>query len=499
MKISEKELARLTVANILVGVQKTMMFKQLNGFGGRAKKPLAQVLGRRLEQIRSTMPGQLGVFFEQWLEPACFAAWSGSDAASEGGPRPRKRVYTPAVTFGAMLGQCLRGGSLREAVAEVSADRLRQGLSAPSPQTSSYSEARARLPLRCIHRAHQHLLSKAPPGEVLVEGMRVLAVDGTGVQLADTASNQDHFPQPSNQAPGCGFPVMHLVGLFELDRGLMLDLAHGPLGAGESGLFQTELMPQLGAGDLLVADRGFCSFYHGAALRAQGAHLLARLHGKRDWPQAADGNDVRVTWTRPRRCDLPSHLTDEECAALPDELEVRYVRYRLEAPGEHARTVVIATTHFELSVAQIAALYHRRWSIELSFDDLKTTLGMDFVDAQSPTMAWKLVLVYQIVHNLLRLLLLQAAQLPGAPPSHRLSFKGALDRLRHCLIAMTAATSSVRRRLYGGLLAAIALDRLPHRPGRQEPRVLKRRPKHFPKMNRPRKALRAPSFAPKFA
>jgi len=479
-----------------------MMFKELRGFGGRAKKPLAKILESRLEKTRSSLPGQSGVFFERWIDPTSITQTA--DKARREAPAgeaviPRERVYTAPVTLGAMLGQCLSGGSQREAVARLRSERVAEGLKPPSPGTASYSQACTRLPIECVQAAHRGILQRAPAVKPLIEGTRVLAVDGTGVQLADTPINQAHFPQPSNQAEGCGFPVLHLVGLFELDRGLMVAMAQGPLAANENGLFQTELMAALGPRDLLVADRGFCSFYHTAALKAQGADVLMRLRTNRAWPKDQKGDDLRVSWTRPRRRDLPSHLTDEEYAALPEKIEVRYVRFRVEIPGMRSRMIRIVTTRMDLTVEQIAAIYLRRWSIELSFDDLKTTLGMDFVNAKTPAMAAKLVWLYLIVHNLLRLLMLQAAQLPTAAPSHRLSFKGTLDRTLQCLEAMKHQNPRVRERLIDDLLMSIARDPLPWRPFRFEPRVIKRRPKSFPRMTRPRKSIKSPESHPKSA
>jgi hypothetical protein len=402
----------------------------------------------------------------------------------------RLRCYEPPVTFWAMLGQVLRGGSLREAVAEVRAAHQGGADTLPSASTGSYSDARARLPLQAIEQAHERVLGKMVARSALVEGHRILAVDATSVQLPDTAANQAAFPQPSNQKEGCGFPVMQVVGLFDLDTSAMVKVAESPLCVDEGGLFQVELMDSLQAGDILLGDRHYCTYYHVGKLLAKGADALFRLHGSRSWPKGLKGDDVTPEWTRPAFGRQPEHISREDWESLPERLSVRYVRFRVNVPGYRTREVRLATTLRTLPAATLAKLYHARWHIELGFDDLKTTLGMDFVEAKSPSMAWKMVLMFLVAHNLVRALILEATHLPQAPEARRLSFEGTLDALHRFAPAITAASPTQGRRLHTRMLETIAKDALPERPERIEPRVRKRRPKAYPLMTRPRAQLR---------
>ena len=451
----------------------------LDGFQrlcGRGKKPTAKIFEERLQDIKNSLPGHLFGLLEPYV----------NIAALQLEPHQRNRIFTPAVTLWAMLSQALRGGSLRDALSEVSSGFSLRGETAPSVSTGSYSDARQRLRLQTIEKVDRAVKDRLWTTTALVPGTRVLGVDATSVQLPDTPINQDHFPQPSNQAPGCGFPVMQLVALVDLDTGVLEQVTHSPLNVNEGGLFETELLPTMRAKDLLVGDRAYGSYLHAACMQARGVDWLTRLNNARQWPKNARGNDVTVEWKRPARKDMPPHVSDEQWAALPQTLTVRYVRYKVESPGSRTREVIVVTSRFDLRIEDITRIYHARWDVELSFKDLKTTMGMEFVNTQSPAMAWKVVRVYLLAYNLLRALMLEASRLPGAAPLKRLSFKGTLDRLLSTGASLSRASASMARRLRSDMLAGIALDAVPDRPDRLEPRVVKRRQKHYSKMTRPR-------------
>ena len=123
--------------------------------------------------------------------------------------------------------------------------------------------------------------------------------------MPDTPALQAHFGQPGNQAKGCGFPVAHILALFHAGTGLLLEVFAAPLRSHDmSGI--NGILPLLRAGDVLVADRGFCSFAHLAMLMAQGVHAVFRLHQK----QIVDFTPGRATPGRasigpPRGCPQP--------------------------------------------------------------------------------------------------------------------------------------------------------------------------------------------------
>src|SRR5690606_9222685 len=151
----------------------------------------------------------------------------------------------------------------------------------------------------------------------------------------------------------------------------------------EGGLFQVELMGALKADDILLGDRHYCTYYHVAKRLAKQADGLFRLHGSRRWPKDLQGDDVTVHWPRPPFGRQPEHISREDWESLPESLCIRYVRFRVSIPGYRTREVRLATTLMNLPLCTLARLYHARWNIELGFDDFKTTLGMDLIDAKS--------------------------------------------------------------------------------------------------------------------
>ena len=140
--------------------------------------------------------------------------------------------------------------------------------------------------------------------------------------------------------------------------------------------------------------------------------------------------------------------------------------------------------------AQIAQLYRRRWDMELCFRDLKTTIGMEELRCLTPAMVHKELLVFLIAHNFMRCLIAQAASAHQVCRT-RISFRGTVDAARSFHQAIRLARSQRHaRRLYRRLLEILACDLVPLRPGRYEPRAVKRRPKPFSRLTKPRHLYR---------
>ncbi len=213
-----------------------------------------------------------------------------------------------------------------------------QGLPVPSSDTSSYCKARCRLSDAFLGEVAQRVGESLERGQQeadLWHGFTLKAVDGTTAKLADTEENQKCFPQPSGQKPGCGFPVMGIAGL--------LNLSHGGWEAMTTGAFTEHDLPlaeglldHIGQGDLLLADRAFCSYAYIAAVIANGGNVVMRLHQQRDaaldWRKGRkiSRHERLVSWRRPAFSALKGKLTDEAWEALPATLEVRLIRLECE-------------------------------------------------------------------------------------------------------------------------------------------------------------------------
>jgi hypothetical protein len=326
-------------------------------------------------------------------------------------------------------------------------------------------------------------------------GRPVKIVDGTTLSMPDTSANQKLWPQMSGQKPGCGFPLMKLVGLFSLSSGALLEEATGNKLVHESLLFR-QLWDRLDSGDVLLEDRGFCSYGAMAALQLRGVDTVARLHQRRkvDMRQGKPlgKGDRLVTWNKPK---MPlTGWTPEEWNALPETLCVRIIRLVVEAKGFRTRTIFLATTLTDPTVypaQELRCLYGERWKVELHFAQLKTILGLDVLRCQSPEMIRKELQVHLIAYNLVRSLMQRASHIHHESLD-RISFKGSLDTVRHWAAAIHACTGQKRKQaeLINRMLALIANDPVPERPDRNEPRVRKRRPKNYQLMTKPRKLMR---------
>ena len=460
---------------------KNLYIKGFHQFFGRARKRAAVTLKERVEEIRNRAPGQLQRVFSDAVEPEKIT----------GKPKSRDRVYSADVTFWALLGQVMRGGSLREAVREVQASVKARGSAMDvGESTASYSDARQRMPQSSLEAVQRRVCQKFQRPDELLPGRRVWAVDATSVQLADTPKNQEAYPQPTLQKAGCGFPVMQIVGLFNMNTAALEHFVESPWKEHEGGMFLAGLSRLLQQTDVIVGDRLYCSFLNTAVLQQQGVDCIFRLNSQRKWPGSHEGEeDIVVQWQRPALAAMPDYISEQEYEAMPEQLPVRYVRFTLRQKGFRPRILTLATTLMEVPAAELAQLYLKRWGIELCFDDIKTTMEMDFIAAKSPAMAMKLVTTAIIAYNLIRLTMQQAAIACGHRELTRLSFKGSLDAILQFCSHMRKASKDVLSSLKQKLFQSIAADLLPDRPGRIEPRVRKRRPKPFPLMTKPRQVL----------
>ncbi len=376
----------------------------------------------------------------------------------------RTRTYSLNVTFWAFLSQVLspRGACL-EAVRKVQAYCSKNKLPIPSSRTASYCEAGGRLPVEDLKAIHKEIASKAQ-GKVLEKqrwlGHDVKVVDGTGIALEDTPENQEAFPQPSTQKPGCGFPVMKVVACFCLASGTLLKWAKTSLKSHESRILKS-LLSLFGASDVVLADRGFTSYTNLSLILARGSNAVMRAHQMRkvDYRKGKRLGrcDQIVTWTKPQR---QKGWTKAQWAALPDAIEIRTVRIFIDVKGFRVRQYDLVTTLLdaELYTAdELARLYFRRWAVELYFRHVKTTMGMERLRCKTPEMARKEFVMFIVAYNLVRALLQQAAHINGKAVD-RLSFKAALDTLRQfrpaCLAcdprSAQVATGSYRRHACGG-------------------------------------------------
>jgi hypothetical protein len=312
--------------------------------------------------------------------------------------------------------------------------------------------------------------------------------------LADTTPNQKAYPQPGSQKLGCGFPVMKFVVLFSLCSGAVLNVILGSLRQHDLRLLRG-LWDELKKGDIVLGDRAYGEYTTLASLPNLGVDVVARLHQRRavDFRKARrlGKNDALFDWTK--GCQQSKILSPKEWNLLPAQITVRILRFTTLIRGFRNRRVTLVTTLLDPVIypaQELAALYARRWRLELCLRDLKTTMGMEQLRCKTPEMAEKELLAYLVSHNLVRCLMAEAVA-AHAVELERVSFKGSVDALRQFSDAISRAPNrKLRRQLWEDLLLAIARDLVPRRPNRNEPRAVKRRPKPYQLLNRPRHLMK---------
>jgi putative transposase len=395
-------------------------------------------------------------------------------------------VYTPAVTVWVFLAQCLSPDhSCRDAVARLIAWRVTRGQKPCSADTGAYCAARHDLPEEALHallRDTGQQTEKQSPATWRWHGRNVRIVDGSTITMPDTAENQAAYPQMKAQAPGCGFPIARILVIFSLSVGSVLDAAIGKYKGkqtGENSLFR-QLHHLLSDGDVILADRYFSGWYDVALLCQRGVELVIRKHQLRatdfrTGPRLGQGDHL-VFWMKPARSKW---MTAQRYAELPEVLMLREVRLRVAEKGFRTKTIVAVTTLLdaeEYPAEEIALLYRRRWQAELHLRSIKAVLQMDHLRCKTPHRVRNEFYMHLVAYNLLRGVMAAAAYESGKSP-WEISFKGTLQTLSTFLPLLLARVAT--EAWCEALLTAVATHVVGRRPGRFEPRRLKRRQKPY--------------------
>jgi hypothetical protein len=409
-------------------------------------------------------------------------------------------IFTPQVTTWAFVGQYLSGTSTCvAAVARVVVLLVALGREPCSAATGAYCKARAKLPEKFLRRLTYQVgngLEDAAPDKWRWRKRRTMLVDGFETVLDDTAANQLEYPQPTSQQPGLGFPMMRVVVFLTFATAVVAGAAIGPYAGketGETALFR-QLLDQLRADDIVVADRYYCSYFMIALLRQGGADAAFRLHQKRHYDfrrgRRLGRGDHLVVWERPQR---PDWMDEATYATMPETLTIREVRYTVDEPGCRSREIIVATTLLDeraYSRTDIADLYHQRWHAELDIRSIKQTLGMEMIHCKTPAMARNALWAHLLGYNLVRKAAAQAALTKGLAP-RQISFAGAAQILEAFRWLLIAGADEQRDFIYSEIFAAMTTHQVGDRPDRVEPRRLKRRRDKYQHLGMPRAQARA--------
>jgi putative transposase len=464
-----------------------------------------KTLSRRFRLVLATFLQRDGLPFSDGLpEEEIERAFDVENAPFRPGAEEEEEntVYTPAVTLWAFLSQILHRGEQRSCVAAVArVVVLLTVLGRPrcSGNTGAYCRARAKLPEKVLRRLTVHIAENCQqeaPSDWLWHGRHVKLVDGTTVSMPDTDANQAEYPQQKGQEPELGFPVARMVLLFSLATGMLCDMAMGPYQGKETGepaLFR-QLFERLAAGDIVLADRCFCSYFMIAMMTELGVDFVVRLHQARtaDFRRGRrlGKGDHLVTWARPVK---PNWMGQDTYDRMPKSIEIREVLVGVDQPGFRTKSLVVVTSLCdaeEYPAKEIAVLYRGRWLVELDIRAIKITLDMDVMRCKTPEMVRREVWTHLLAYNLVRRTILQSAIASGLSP-RELSFTAAMQAIAASWAIAAQLDSDTFASLVDTHLTNLAGHRVGHRPDRVEPRAVKRRPKPHRLLSKPRAEARA--------
>ena len=400
-------------------------------------------------------------------------------------PAHRERLFPPTETLSMFVAQVLsQDRSCQHIVNQAVAKSLVSGSTPGSTHTGGYCKARQRLPLDMPKELAAFIaksLEKETPSSWRWHGRRLRVVDGTTATMPDTEENQRVYPQLGSQKTGVGFPICRLLAVMDLCSGAVLDMAFGRF-KGKGTDEQTLLRSVSGifeSGDIVLGDAFFSSYLFIAEMLEKGVDILMEQYGARrrttDFRRGISlgGQDHIIEISKPAK--KPDWIEQARFDAIPNTIAVR----EFKVNGK-----IIVTTLIDVKIhskRSLFSLYKRRWEIETNLGQIKTILGMNILSCKTPEMISKEIWVYILAYNLIRLLMAQSAQMTKLRPTD-LSFK-------HCLqlwLNYLQQTATMDRVGLETLFTLMAQQRVAKRPGRIEPRVVKRRPKPYPMMTKSR-------------
>jgi Transposase DDE domain len=430
--------------------------------------------------LRCVKENLSGVLSRQTIEQAC----------ERQGYTWRAGPLDPAQTVRLFLRQVVEGN-----VAGTEVVRLAGG----GFTEAAWCQAKQRFPLAVLRDLSEQVRDRIGRSDMTVpestwRGDEVCLVDASNFSMPDTPDLRRHFGEVPGQKPGCGFPIAHLLLVFNLLSGVLI--------YDEASAFKTgdvnnmpHAHPSLRPGTVLLGDDTFGSFAHIALLLQRNLHGVFPSHHARTvdftprrmggpnapkgkprskWVRSLGTNDQIVEIYKPT--ERTRWLTAEMFDALPDSIQIREIKRKIRRKGFAPRELIVVTTLLDpvkYPADAIIALRGRRWEVETDIRHLKTTMNMEVLRSQTPQGVLKDLAVFGIVYNLTRAVMLESARRQKVSPV-RLSFADGLAWVCHAEPAHSWPKLKV----------------VPQRPDRIEPRAVKRRPKPFALMNRPRSEMR---------
>jgi hypothetical protein len=412
----------------------------------------------------------------------------------------RKRKITPVVTVLHMVMAAIWPEESFNACWQVLWDSIVgwfPQLSGQCPSRGRVAEARARLPLRLWQRLFKKLSAQAQSLSEAYDkwkGHRVVLADGTCVSMSAEDELFETFGVNIGYHGQARYPLARLVTLCLASSMTIIDYVIGGYRDDESTL-TFGILKSLRKGDLLVADRHFAAAHFYVRYQSMGLEFLTRAHGclkiskvKRRFCYSTNDFIGRLNINKVYRQRDPS---------LPASIDVRFIKATLRIRGKYqAVWFVTSLLDAELYPAQqVVDLYTRRWRIELLFRELKVNLSADVLRSQSPDGVRKEIIARLMALNIVRSIMLEAAVKAKMEDPLRISFTHAVRAIISFSAALSRVPLALVRDVYEAMLVEIAGHINPERPGRLEPRAVRRGRKHYPALRSTRPEWRARNVA----
>ena len=354
------------------------------------------------------------------------------------GTRERRRRCLPThlvVTLVIAMG-LWASESMRHVLAEVVAG-WREGDASDQatwrlPSTAAIVQARQRVGARLLralfHAVARPIATAQTPGAFL-GGLRLMAIDGTTIDVADTPENDRAFGRPTTKRGDGAFPQIRVLALIETGTHAICDAVIRPYGTGEVPT-ALRLLRSIGPGMLLLWDRGFHSYEMVRTTLGHKAHFLGRTKKNivlRPAEILADGSFLARIYPSPT-----ARRRDEQ------GIELRVIEYALDTPTgpgqEKYRLITSLLDERAFPAELLAATYHERWEIETALDEVKVHQWAHPRPLRSkhPREVVQEVYGLLLAHLAIRTVMHQAALREGIDPD-RLSFTGALRVLRRAV------------------------------------------------------------------
>ena len=404
----------------------------------------------------------------------------------------RDRILTPAVTVRSMVHRALNPDkSIRATLADlvVADDRLEQ-----APADASWCQARSRLPEKLWTQLLQNSvkrLKQLTSDHYLYKQRPVYLIDGSTLSMPDTPELIEEFGY-SSSGHGCSrFPVARITLVILAGLQGIWDYRLDCFRTSEDAQLH-QMWYQIPSGSICIFDKQLSSFYNLAKLQQRGIDVITLLHHHRDPNKLISGGkslgpNQWLVWF-----DLMPHRRKKyQDPSLPQRLCVRLIRVKFFHKGKPTVIWLVTTLLNTKRHKQndIVKLYRDRWGIETRIGELKTTLQMTVLRSKGSRAVRYEVAATVLAYNLVRTVIHQAAK-QNETPFDRVSFAGTVKMILAYSHPLRMAGSAQRQKIYARMLRDIARCRNPLRPGRVEPRMVKRHRNRYPHLKIPRALAR---------